>query len=69
MSSACDLIDHVNTQLPYALVIAGVALVVGEIPAAFEWIHPIWGLFTGFLILYFILKFFGKDPEALGGET
>lgn len=68
MSSACDLIDHVRTQLPYALVIAGVALVVGEIPAAFEFIHPLVGLATGLVILYFILKFFGKNPEA-GLET
>jgi tetracycline resistance efflux pump len=26
MASACDLIDHVNTQLPYALTSAGIAL-------------------------------------------
>ena len=64
MSSACDLIDHVRTQLPYALVVAVVALIVGEIPAAFEWIHPIWGLIVGFIILYFILKFYGEDPEV-----
>ena len=64
MSSACDLIDHVRTQLPYALVVAVVALIVGEIPAAFEWIHPIWGLITGLIILYFILKFYGEDPEV-----
>ena len=64
MSSACDLIDHVRTQLPYALVIAVVALIVGELPAAFEWIHPIWGLLAGLLILYGILKYFGEDPEA-----
>jgi len=64
MSSACDLIDHVRTQLPYALVVAVVALIVGEIPAAFDWIHPIWGLFTGLVILYFILKFYGEDPEV-----
>ena len=63
MSSACDLIDHVNTQLPYALVIAVVAMIVGEIPAAFEWIHPAWGLLAGVFILYLILKFFGRDPE------
>ena len=63
MASACDLVDHVRTQLPYALVIAGVALVVGEIPAAFDFIHPVFGLITGLVILYFILKFFGKDPE------
>lgn len=64
MSSACDLIDHVRTQLPYALVIAVVALIVGELPAAFEWIHPIWGLLAGLLILYGILKYFGEDPEV-----
>ncbi|MCC5913007.1 MAG: Na+/H+ antiporter NhaC family protein [Balneolaceae bacterium] len=65
MSSACDLIDHVRTQLPYALVIAGVAIVVGEIPAAFEFIHPIWGILAGLVILWFILKTFGRDPEVM----
>lgn len=65
MSSACDLVDHVRTQLPYALVVAVVALIVGELPAAFEWIHPVWGLITGFIILYLILRFYGKDPEAI----
>ncbi len=64
MSSACDLIDHVRTQLPYALVVAVVALIVGEIPAAFDWIHPIWGILVGLIILYFILRFYGEDPES-----
>lgn len=64
MSSACDLVDHVRTQLPYALLIAVVALIVGELPAALEWIHPVWGLISGFIILYLILKFHGKDPES-----
>lgn len=63
MSSACDLVDHVRTQLPYALLIAVVALVVGELPAAFEFIHPAWGLLAGLVILYLILKFFGENPE------
>lgn len=65
MSSACDLVDHVNTQLPYAIVVALVAMVVGELPAALEWLHPAWGLLAGLIILYAILKFYGKDPEAL----
>jgi Na+/H+ antiporter NhaC len=68
MSSACDLIDHVRTQLPYALVVAVVALIVGEIPAAFEWIHPVWGLLAGFIILYVVLKYYGEDPEATAGK-
>ncbi|MEX0647426.1 MAG: Na+/H+ antiporter NhaC family protein [Balneolaceae bacterium] len=64
MSSACDLIDHVRTQLPYALIVAVVALVVGELPAALDWLHPVWGLLAGLVILYFILKFYGEDPET-----
>ncbi len=64
MSSACDLIDHVRTQLPYALVVAFVALIVGEIPAAFELINPVVGMVVGIVILYGVLKIFGKNPEA-----
>src|SRR6056297_4262068 len=64
MSSACDLIDHVRTQLPYALVVAAVAMIVGEIPAALDFIHPAWGLLAGLVILYLILKFYGEDPEV-----
>lgn len=64
MSSACDLVDHVRTQLPYALLVAVVALIVGEIPASFDFIHPAWGLLAGLIILYLVLKFYGKDPEA-----
>ena len=63
MSSACDLIDHVRTQLPYALLVAAVAMIVGEIPAALDFIHPAWGLLAGLIILYLILKFYGENPE------
>lgn len=62
MSSSCDLIDHVRTQLPYALVVAGVALVVCEMPAALG-MHPAWGLAVGAVILYGVLRVFGKRPE------
>ncbi|MCH8486821.1 MAG: Na+/H+ antiporter NhaC family protein [Candidatus Cyclonatronum sp.] len=62
MSSACDLIDHVRTQLPYALVVAAVALVVGEIPAAFG-VSPVYGLVVGFALLYLVLRIFGRNPE------
>ncbi|AXI99436.1 transporter, NhaC family [Cyclonatronum proteinivorum] len=64
MSSACDLIDHVRTQLPYALVVAVVALLVGEIPAAFG-VSPVYGLIVGFVLLYIILRVFGKNPEEV----
>lgn len=35
MASACDHIDHVRTQLPYALVAALVGMLFGDIPTAF----------------------------------
>ena len=35
MSSGCDHVDHVRTQLPYALTVGGVAIVVGYVPASF----------------------------------
>jgi Na+/H+ antiporter NhaC len=62
MSSSCDLVDHVRTQLPYALVVAGIALVVGEVPAAAEWIHPAWSILIGIVLLYLVLRIFGKNP-------
>ncbi|MCD4750201.1 MAG: hypothetical protein K8R59_12595 [Thermoanaerobaculales bacterium] len=35
MASSCDHVDHVRTQLPYALTAAGIALVVGYLPVGF----------------------------------
>ncbi len=34
MASGCDHIDHVRTQIPYATLVGGVALLVGTIPSA-----------------------------------
>lgn len=64
MASACDLVDHVRTQLPYALVVAVVALLVGELPAAAEWIHPVFSILIGIGVLYLVIRIFGKDPEV-----
>jgi Na+/H+ antiporter NhaC len=35
LASGCDHVDHVRTQMPYALAVAGVALVCGYLPAGF----------------------------------
>jgi Na+/H+ antiporter NhaC len=69
MASACDLVDHVRTQLPYALVVAAVALAVGELPAALEWIHPGVALVIGLVILWAILRIWGRDPAEGLDET
>ena len=35
MSTACDHVDHVRTQLPYAVMVAAVATLVGYLPAGY----------------------------------
>jgi Na+/H+ antiporter NhaC len=69
MASACDHVDHVRTQLPYALLVAAVAFVVGEIPAAAEWIHPVWSLLLGVVILWAVLRWWGRDPAQGLGDS
>lgn len=59
MASACDHIDHVRTQLPYALVVGAVGMLVGDIPTAFG-LHPAIAMVAGLAILYGILRFFGQ---------
>ncbi len=63
LASRCNHMAHVRTQLPYALLVGGVALFVGTIPAAFG--VPAWLLMImGFLVLYFLINKVGKKVEA-----
>ncbi len=64
MASAVDHIDHVRTQLPYALVVAAVAIGVGDIPTAFG-LSPWVSIPLGLAILYGILRFFGRRSDIL----
>ncbi|MDY6800719.1 MAG: Na+/H+ antiporter NhaC family protein [Bacteroidota bacterium] len=60
LASSCNHIDHVRTQLPYALTVGGVAIFVGTIPSAFG--ISSWILFpAGILILYIIVRVFAKE--------
>lgn len=62
MASACDHIDHVRTQLPYALLAAVVGMLVGDIPTAFglsPWISIVIG--TGVMVA--VLFTVGKKVE------
>ena len=35
MASGSDHVDHVRTQMPYALTVAGVSVLLGDLPSAF----------------------------------
>ena len=62
MASACDHIDHVRTQLPYALTVAGVAVLAGNIPTALG-LSPWISLGIGAVLLAGILRYFGRTTE------
>jgi len=68
--SGSDHIDHVRTQLPYALVVGAVAWVTGDIATAYG-LSPWIALPLGALILALIVRFVGKPvpPSGEGEES
>ena len=65
MASGCDHIQHVRTQLPYALLVGTVALGAGSLPVAFG--LPWWlGLLAGAALLFVILRLFGRTADTAG---
>ncbi len=62
LASSCNHLNHVKTQMPYALVVGAVSLFIGTIPGAYG--IPTWALFfTGFIILYILIVKLGKKVE------
>ena len=62
LASSCNHIEHVRTQLPYALTVGSVSIFAGLIPAAYgvsSWIL----IPTGFILLYLIVKYAGSKSE------
>jgi Na+/H+ antiporter NhaC len=61
MASSCDHIDHVKTQIPYALLVAFIALILGIIPVSYGFPY-ILSLFAAVTLSVLVLLFFGKKP-------
>ena len=64
-ASACDHVDHVRTQLPYALLVALVAMAFGDIGTAYG--LPLWAAFAiAIPLLWAFLRFRGVTiPEPV----
>jgi len=61
-ASGCDHVDHVRTQLPYALVVAVVGMLLGDIGTAYG--LPVWvALLGGMIVLYGFLRVRGTSIE------
>jgi Na+/H+ antiporter NhaC len=69
MSSRCNHIDHVTTQMPYALVVGTVALLVGTIPVGYG--MPWWlGLMisaAALSALFFVISRVAPTDETASG--
>ncbi|HEX6132551.1 MAG TPA: Na+/H+ antiporter NhaC family protein [Longimicrobiales bacterium] len=63
MASGADHIDHVRTQLPYALAVATVGMLVGDIPTSFG-LSPFVSLPIGVLVLFVLLRLVGRKVDA-----
>ena len=62
LASSCNHIEHVRTQLPYALTVGAVSIVFGTLPSAYG--IPSLVLFPlGIIVIYLIIKFAGKKVE------
>ena len=62
-ASGCDHVDHVRTQLPYALLVGVLGMGLGDIGTAYG--LPNWvALGSGVIVLYLVLRFFGRPTGA-----
>ena len=58
-ASACDHMDHVRTQLPYAILVGIIGMVLGNVGTAYG--LPPWGaLLGGVSLLFLFLRFRGR---------
>jgi Na+/H+ antiporter NhaC len=65
LASGCDHIEHVRTQLPYAVVVGTTALLAGSLPVAMG--LPWWlGMAAGIVILGVLLHFIGGHSDPPG---
>lgn len=66
LASGCDHIDHVKTQLPYALLAMTVAGVIGYLAMAWSPVQlPVWGVYlTGFGLMWLWLVLRGRRAEG-----
>lgn len=62
IASSCDHLDHVKTQLPYALTTMALAAIPGYLGTAM--LYPSWiGLCVGIIAIPAILLTFGQNPD------
>ena len=68
MASGADHIDHVKTQMPYAVLVAAVAVVAGYIPAGFN-VNPLFSIVAGVGAIYAFHRYMAKPVSLSEGRA
>jgi Na+/H+ antiporter NhaC len=63
MASGCDHIEHVRTQMPYAVLAGAVAVFIGTIPGGYGF-PPLFSILAGIGVLLFVLNRIGRQSDA-----
>ncbi len=59
LASGCNHIDHVRTQIPYALTVGGISIAAGTIPSAIGF-PPLLSFILGIVLIVLVVEFVGK---------
>lgn len=62
LASGCDHIEHVRTQIPYAMMVGAVAIAFGTIPGGYGF-PPLLSIVIGTAILIALLRYFGRKAD------
>jgi Na+/H+ antiporter NhaC len=67
IATSCDLIEHVRTQLPYSLFVAGLAVLFAYLPSALG-LAPRWSLLVATIIMvsFFVAMAWLKKARPCG---
>lgn len=66
MASGCDHIEHVRTQMPYAILVGAVAVFIGTIPGGYGF-PPLLSIVIGGAFLFAVLRYFGRSADRDAG--
>ncbi|NNC77160.1 MAG: Na+/H+ antiporter NhaC family protein [Woeseiaceae bacterium] len=68
VASGCNHIEHVRTQLPYAMLVGAVAMLIGTIPGGYG-LPPWISLIAGLLILVVAHRILAKSTDTVAGDA
>ena len=63
LASGCNHIDHVSTQIPYALTVGAISVLAGTIPSAMG-LPPLLSFLLAFAVIIFVIEVFGKKSAV-----